>query len=113
MIDGRFKKDLIIHKIYSAWQFIEYTEKNIATVRYCAETIDNIVKKMTIKTVRWEQDVALDFVDDIMEDGKKVKSLSVTTYNAPTYEIRVAGEKVDPWFLFDKLIRDFFLIYYE
>ena len=26
----------------------------------------------------------------------------------PTYELRVAGEKVDPWFLFDKLLRDFF-----
>lgn len=108
MIDDILKKDLITHKIYSAWQFIEYTEKNIATVRYCAETIDNIVKKMTMKTVRWEQDVVSDFIDDIMEDGRKVKCLSVTTDNAPTYEIRVAGEKVDPWFLFDKLIRDFF-----
>lgn len=108
MIDDTLKKDLVTHKIYSAWQFIEYTEKNIETVRYCANTLDNIIKKMTMKTVRWEQDIASAFVDDITEDGKKVKHLSVTTYNAPTYEIRVAGEKVDPWFLFDKLLRDFF-----
>lgn len=108
MVDDALKRDLITHKIYSAWQFIEYTEKNIATVRYCAETIDTLVKKMTMKTVRWEQDVASDFVDDITEDGRKVKRMSVTTDNAPTYEVRVAGEKVDPWFLFDKLLRDFF-----
>ena len=36
------------------------------------------------------------------------RHLSVTTENAPTYEVRVAGEKIDPWFLFDKLLRDFF-----
>lgn len=108
MIDDVLRRELINHKIYSAWQFMEYTEKNIATVCYCAETIDSIVKNMTMKTVRWEQDIVSDFVDDIMEDGRKVKRLSVTTENAPTYEVRVAGEKVDPWFLFDKLLRDFF-----
>jgi len=106
MVDNALKRDLI--KIYSAWQFIEYTEKNVATVRYCAETIGSLIKKMTMKTVRWEQDVASDFIDDITEEGRKVKRLSVTTDNTPTYEVRVAGEKVDPWFLFDKLLRDFF-----
>lgn len=102
------KKDLIVHNIYSSWQFIEYTEKNIATVRYCAETIKNVVDKMTMKTIHWQQDISSDFVDEITDDGKKVKRLTVTTENAPTYEVRVAGEKVDPWFLFDKLLRDFF-----
>lgn len=102
------KKDLIAHKIYTAWQYIEYTEKNIATVRYCADTLKQIIDKMAKKTVRWQQDIMSDFVDIITEDGKKAKSLSVTTDNAPTYEIRVAGVKVDPWFLFDKLLRDFF-----
>lgn len=82
--------------------------KNIATVHYCADTINNIISKMTMKTVRWQQDIASDFIDDVTEDGKKVKRLSVTTENAPSYEVRVAGEKVDPWFLFDKLLRDFF-----
>ena len=45
---------------------------------------------------------------EVTEDGKKVKCLSVPTENVPTYEVRVAGEKIDPWFLFDKLLRDFF-----
>ena len=63
---------------------------------------------MTMKTVRWQQDITADFVDDITEDGKKVKRLSITTDDSPVYELRVAGEKVDPWFLFDKLLRDFF-----
>lgn len=108
MIDAALKKDLIVHNIYTSWQFLEYTEKNIETVCYCAETIKNIVDKMTMKTVRWEQDIASEFVDEVTDDGKKVKRLTVTTDNAPTYEVRVAGEKVDPWFLFDKLLRDFF-----
>lgn len=108
MVDNLLKKELIAHKIYSSWQFIKYTEKNIATVCFCADTINNIISKMTMKTVRWQQDIASDFVDDVTEDGKKVKSLSVTTQNTPEYELRVAGEKVNPWFLFDKLLRDFF-----
>lgn len=102
------RKDLITHHIYSAWQFIEYTEKNLETVRYCAATIKNIIDKMTMQTVRWEQDIMSDFVDETTEDGKRVKRLTVTTENAPSYEVRVAGEKIDPWFLFDKLLRDFF-----
>lgn len=102
------RKDLIAHKIYSAWQFIEYTEKNISTVQYCADTLNNIIGKMTMKTVRWQQDIVDDFVDCVTEDGKKVKKLAITTVNSPAYELRVAGEKVDPLFLFDKLLRDFF-----
>lgn len=108
MADSTLKKELIAHNIYSAWQFIEYTEKNIATVQYCSDTIKNIIDKMTTKTVRWQQDISSDFVDEVTKDGKNVKRLSVTTENAPTYEVRVAGEKIDPWFLFDKLLRDFF-----
>lgn len=34
--------------------------------------------------------------------------MTVTTSNSPSYELRVAGEEVDPWFLFDKLVRDFY-----
>lgn len=113
MVDSTLKKELIAHNIYSAWQFIEYTEKNIATVQYCSDTIKNIIDKMTTKTVRWQQNISSDFVDEVTEDGKNVKHLSVTTENAPTYEVRVAGEKIDPWFLFDKLLRDFFSVYYE
>lgn len=108
MIDDVLKRELIEHKIFSAWQFMEYTEQNIATVEYCANTIDSLIKKMTMETVRWQQDISANFVDDVTEDGKPVKRLSVTTENSPTYEVRVAGEKVDPWFLFDKLLRDFF-----
>lgn len=108
MEDDLLRKDLIAHKIYSAWQFIEYTEKNISTVQYCADTLNNIIGKMTMKTIRWQQDIAADFVDCVTEDGKKVKKLAITTENSPVYELRVAGEKVDPWFLFDKLLRDFF-----
>lgn len=106
--DYAFQKDLLNHHVYSAWQFITYTRKNIDVVEYCFTTIKNIIEKMTTKTVRWEQDLFSDFVEDIIVDGKKAKRISVTTENQPVYELRVAGEKVDPWFLFDKLLRDFY-----
>ena len=85
MANDSMKKELVAHKVYSAWQFITYTEKNIDTVQYCADTINNIIGKMTMKTVRWQQDISTDFVDDVTEDGKKVKRLSVTTENSPVY----------------------------
>lgn len=34
MMDDLIKKDLLAHKIYSSWQFIKYTEKNIDIVHY-------------------------------------------------------------------------------
>lgn len=106
--DYSFQKDLLAHKVYSSWQFITFTRKNINVVEYCYVTIKNIIEKLTMKTVRWEQDLFSDFVEDIIVDGKRAKRITVTTDNQPVYELRVAGEKVDPWFLFDKLLRDFF-----
>ena len=79
MVNDSMKKELVAHKVYSAWQFITYTEKNIDIVQYCADTINNIIGKMTMKTVRWQQDISTDFVDDVTKDGQKVKRLSVTT----------------------------------
>lgn len=102
------RKELLAHRIYSAWQFIKYTEKNLDTVRYCEKAIRNIIEKMGNITVRWQQNIMSDFVDEVTEDGKCVKRLSVTTENSPMYEVRVVDEKIDPWFLFDKLLRDFF-----
>jgi len=103
-----FKKDLVAHKVYSAWQFIQYTQKNIDIVQFCLETISRIIDKMTIKTTGWEQNLFSDFVEETLEDGRKAHKVSVTTENMPVYELHVAGEKVDPWFMFDKLVRDFY-----
>lgn len=106
--DEDFQADLLKHKVYTAWQFILYTRKNISITQYCADTLIRIISKMENKTVSWEQDISSDFVDVIMPDGSRAHKLSVTSENAPVYELRVAGEKVNPWFLFDKLIRDFY-----
>lgn len=106
--DYVFQKDLFTHKVYSSWQFITFTRKNIDIVNYCFVTIKNIIEKMTIKTIRWEQDLFSDFAEEITVDGKRGKQITVTTDNQPVYEQHVVGEKVDPWFLFDKLLRDFY-----
>lgn len=103
-----FQQDLLTHKVFSSWQFIVDTQKNIDVVNFCFTTINKIIEKVTIKTVRWEQDLFSNFSEDVTVDGKTVKRIAVTTENQPTYELRVVGEKVDPWFLFDKLLRDFY-----
>lgn len=41
-----------------------------------ADTLNNIIGKMTMKTIRCQQDIAADFVDCVTEDGKKVKKIS-------------------------------------
>ena len=102
------QKDLIEHKIYSAWQFIEYTQENINIANYCVNIINKIIDKLEIKTDRWQEEMETRFYDDTLKNGTKVKRLSIKQEDLPTYEIRVAGEKIDPWFLFDKLLRDFF-----
>lgn len=106
--DLDFQKNLASHNVFTAWQFIQYTQKNIHIVEYCADILEKVIEKMAQKTIRWQQDLFSDFVEETMPDGKKVKKVTVTTSNSPTYELRVAGEKVDPWFLFDKLVRDFY-----
>lgn len=106
--DTDLKEALLDHKVYSAWQFIQFTHKNIETVNYCFQTINNVIDKMSMKTVRWEQNLFSDFVEEVTVEGKKAQKVTVTVDNMPNYELRVAGEKVDPWFLFDKLLRDFF-----
>lgn len=106
--DLDFQKDLAAHHVFTSWQFIQYTQKNIHIVEYCADILGKILEKMSQKTVRWQQDLFSDFVEETMPDGRKVRKVTVTTDNSPVYELRVAGEKVDPWFLFDKLLRDFY-----
>ena len=105
--DYQFQQELLSHKAYSSWQFILFTRKNIETVQYCYGIINRIIDKMEMKTVRWEQDLFSDF-EDVVVNCQPAKRVSVTVDNQPEYELRVAGEKTDPWFLFDKIIRVFF-----
>lgn len=99
----RVTKDLIEHKIYSAWQFIEYTQENINIANYCVNIINKIIDKLEIKTDRWQEEMETRFYDDTLKNGTKVKRLSIKQEDLPTYEIRVAGEK---------LIRGFYLTNY-
>ncbi len=106
--DLDFKKDLASHHVFTSWQFIQCTQKNINISEYCANTLKKIIEKMAEQTIRWQQDLFSDCVEETMPDGRKAKKVTITTDNSPTYELRVAGEKVDPRFLFDKMIRDFY-----
>lgn len=105
--DDEMQKLLYDNKVYSAWQFILYSRKNIELVQYCYDTINRIVDKLTIKTQRWEQELFANMVEEAV-DGKTVMKATVTEDNSPVFDLHVAGEKVNPWFLFEMLLRDFY-----
>ena len=80
--DYQFQKDLLTHKVYSSWQFIEYARKNMAIVNYCFMTLKNIIEKMTMQTVQWEQKLFSDFViENVTIDGKNAKQIVATIDN--------------------------------
>ena len=84
--DTERKDALPEHKIYSAWQFIEFTYKNIETVSYCYHTINNVINKMSMKTICWEQDLFSDFVEEFTSEGKKTQRVTITEDILPTKE---------------------------
>lgn len=108
MCGDRFElqKNFAKHKIYDVWQFVEYAEQNLATVHYCADILKSLIEVTDNKTVRWEQSLFSDFIETKDDTGKKVKKIEVR--ELPNTDVRVVGQKINPWFLFDKLIRDFF-----
>ena len=44
--DADFKNDLVAHKIYSSWQFIQFAQENINIAEYCYNTINQIMEKI-------------------------------------------------------------------
>lgn len=101
------QKLLYDNNVYSAWQFILYSRKNLEIVQYCYDTIIRIIDKLENKTERWEQELFANLIEE-HNDGKTIMKATVTEDNSPVYELRVAGEKVNPWFLFEKMLRDFY-----
>ena len=95
--DADFKNDLVAHKIYSSWQFIQFAQENINIAEYCYSTINQIVEKLNNKVGRWEQ--------ELFSDSGKT---GITQDDLPDLSLYTAGQKVDPWFLFYKLFRDFY-----
>ena len=43
--DLDFQKDLAAHHVFTSWQFIQYTQKNIHIVEYCANILGKSLKK--------------------------------------------------------------------
>lgn len=95
--DADFKNDLVAHKIYSSWQFIQFAQENINIAEYCYNTINQIMEKLNNKAKRWEQ--------ELFSDSGKT---GITQDDLPDLSLYTAGLKVDPWFLFYKLLRDFY-----
>ncbi len=98
------KQELVSPKIYSTWQFIEYTLTNIEMATFCANTIERLINKMNLDTMEWQKDIFADLLDD----ESSTNELRITTDNIINYEVDILGDTTDSWFLFNKLLRDYF-----
>lgn len=94
------KKELVEHKVYTAWQFIENTYANIEVAQYCLNSVAAISAKMTEEADKNNE--------EILEKIVKHKSVAITEANLPDFLIDIAGNNVDGFFLIQKLIRDFY-----
>ena len=98
------KQELVSHKTYSTWQFIEYTRTNIEMATFCTNTIERLINKMNLDTMEWQKDI----LADLLVDNSSTNELKITTENMISYKVDILGENIDPWFLFNKLLRDYF-----
>ena len=103
-IDKTFENELYDNGIYEAWQFVTNTTKTLGTAEYCKDTILRLSSTMLQEHEAWKNALW----NDLMSQETKVKKVSVTTDNLPSYEISIAGENISTRFLLDKLTKDFF-----
>ena len=94
------KKELVEHKVYTAWQFIENTNANIRVAQYCFDTVMAISAKMTEEAHKNNVEISEKIINR--------KSVAITVKDIPDFLIDIAGKGVDGFFLIQKLIRDFY-----
>ena len=94
------KKELVDHKVYTAWQFIENTSANISVAQYCMDIIAAVSAKMTEEA--HEKNIK------ISEKIINHEIIEITNEILPDFVIDIAGKCVDEFFLIQKLIRDFY-----
>ncbi len=94
------KEELVEHKVYTAWQFIENTNANIRVAQYCLDTIIAISAKMTEDAHKNNEKITEEIINH--------KSVAITAADLPDFLINIAGNDVDGFFLIQKLIRDFY-----
>jgi len=52
-----YKKFLVRHKVFDAWQYINNTWKNIKTATYCQEVIHKLIYQMISEHKAWLEDL--------------------------------------------------------
>lgn len=101
-----YKKFLIEHYVFDAWQFIVNTRKNIDTASYCYNFIEKLITKMSEEHKEW-QDSLNQKITQLIEE-KRSASIGFGYDDMPQYNIDIVGINVEYPFLIDKYIKDLF-----
>lgn len=101
-----YKKFLIEHYVFDAWQFIVNALKNINTAKYCYEIINELVSRIEEEHKDWI-DSLNEHISKSLKENKAV-SINLDYDSFSQYKLNVAGIDVGYPFLIDKYIKDLF-----
>lgn len=101
-----YRKFLVEHYVFDAWQYVENARKNIVTAGYCYNVIENLIKKMEEEHKEWQEEIHNNYSHQLKEKGNATIGISIG--NLPSFKIDMLGVSVDYLFLIDKYIKDFF-----
>lgn len=101
-----YKKFLVEHFVFDAWQFINNAAKNVATTKFCYNTVKKLIDQSNDEYRQWQEDIFSKLFDDAKMNGTAHFSLKYD--NMPTDTVDYLGEQVNRSILVDKYIKDFF-----
>lgn len=101
-----YRKFLVEHHIFDAWQYIVNARKNIVTAGYCCHIIEALVAKMETEHRGWQEDFNSNLNKQLNDKG--IASMGISMESLPDFKIDMFGISVDYPFLIDKYIKDFF-----
>lgn len=101
-----YKKFLVEHFVFDAWQFINNAAKNVDTTRFCYETVKKLIDQSNEEYRNWQQEIFSKLRDDAKQNGSAQISLKYS--DMPTDTVEYLGAQISRPILVDKYIKDFF-----
>lgn len=101
---GALKTDLYNYGVFDAWQYVINTNKQIATAKFCRDTIKDLISNFGQKHDAWRTDL----FNQLLNQKEERKVLSISVDELPDSKIVICDKEVETSFLLDKLTKDFF-----
>ena len=104
MTGSEWNKFLYHNEICDAYQYISNARKTIGIALFCKELIISLISKMEHAHNEWQNAL----FEQLFNKKDKIKSITITTSNIPSYDLDICGIETTAPFLLDKLTKDFF-----